>query len=163
MDLNFPTAPGVYALELTIDHAVQTRIGALGEALFPPGYYIYLGSACGPGGLKSRLGRHVIHAGKKFHWHIDYLRDVSRVSACSYVVLTAAHSIECLWSQALAAMPEASIPIKRFGASDCRSGCPTHLIQFPFASCSTPPLLHQIEIRKTLEWAAQAPIITLTW
>ena len=33
--------------------------------------------------------------------------------------------------QALAALPNACVPIPHFGASDCRMGCPAHLIAVP--------------------------------
>ena len=54
---NFPTAPGAYALHLHLEEQKQIRVGRLGEKLFPPAEYIYLGSAKGPGGLESRLNR----------------------------------------------------------------------------------------------------------
>jgi Uri superfamily endonuclease len=36
--------------------------------------------------------------------------------------------LECAWSQALAELPTAGIPVPRFGASDCHSGCKAHLV-----------------------------------
>jgi hypothetical protein len=39
-------------------------------------------------------------------------------------------SDECLWSQILTKKSGAFIPRAGFGASDCRNGCPAHLIGF---------------------------------
>ncbi len=41
------------------------------------GYYIYVGSAFGPGGVNARVSRHFRNT-KKLHWHIDYLRTFLR-------------------------------------------------------------------------------------
>jgi hypothetical protein len=38
--------------------------------------------------------------------------------------------LECGWSQALLALPGACVPAAGFGASDCCSGCPAHLVHF---------------------------------
>jgi len=48
---------------------------AVGDKLdLLPGYYIYIGSAFGPGGVRARMLRH-LRADKPKHWHIDYLRE----------------------------------------------------------------------------------------
>ena len=41
-----------------------------------PGFYVYLGSALGPGGLKSRVGPRAM-AEEKCRWHIDDLTAVA--------------------------------------------------------------------------------------
>jgi len=134
-----PTSPGVYALLLVLREATTLKVDRLGEAHFPAGDYVYLGSARGPGGLRARLGRH-LRSGKsrrgtsRPHWHIDYLRRrVDVYGYCYQVLHTGDHldSLECAWSQAVAALPGAEIPLPRFGASDCRSGCAAHLAAFP--------------------------------
>ena len=56
-----PASPGAYAIVLNLPYQVSLRVGRLGEAVFPAGSYIYCGSALGPGGLRSRLGRHLRH------------------------------------------------------------------------------------------------------
>jgi Uri superfamily endonuclease len=115
----------------------------------PAGDYFYIGSAHGAGGLRARVGRHLRGDGKR-HWHIDYLRAVVEVQAVLYTV--ADKSLECVWSQALAQLPGALIPIPHFGSSDCRSGCAAHLMAFSrrirlasveealFVSCDLPVL-----------------------
>ena len=132
----FPTAPGAYALHLHLEEQSQIRVGRLGERLFPPAEYIYLGSALGPGGLHARLERHLSNnSEKRNHWHIDYLRKYCEVR-CIYYLAWQAHKnqaihLECAWSQILIMSPGGSVPVKHFGASDCRSGCPAHLVSFP--------------------------------
>ncbi len=87
----------------------------------------------GTGGLRARLGRHLRGEGKS-HWHIDTLRRVARVQDICYLAapwITVGQRLECLWSQALASLPGATVPVPGFGASDCRLGCPAHLVALP--------------------------------
>ncbi len=49
------------------------RIGRRGELRLQPGFYIYLGSALGPGGVRARLALHFRPCTRP-HWHLDYLR-----------------------------------------------------------------------------------------
>ena len=60
--------------------AQQLRIGALGVFDFPPGWYVYIGSAFGPGGITARVTRHA-RAAKRLHWHIDYLLEHADIEA----------------------------------------------------------------------------------
>jgi len=166
-----PPEPGFYALELRLTHPAQLRIGQLGEQLFPADVYIYAGSALGPGGLRARLGRHLQAKEKRTHWHIDYLGQAARVEALAYIIVSPdkfhisrsaepgpdAIPIECLWSQALARMPGASIPVSGFGASDCCSGCRAHLVAFfppDFAPDERMPLLSRPQIGRRLAGSA---------
>jgi Uri superfamily endonuclease len=121
---DLPASHGVYVLYLFVSPARQIAIGRLGCYHLPAGYYLYVGSACGAGGLRARVGRH-LHGGVP-HWHIDYLRALARVQGVLYTVTD--NALECKWSQALAALPKAFIPIPHFGSRDCRSGCAAHLI-----------------------------------
>ena len=54
-----PAAPGSYVLVLRADLPARLAIGSLGELEIRPGYYLYTGSAFGPGGLRARAGRHL--------------------------------------------------------------------------------------------------------
>jgi Uri superfamily endonuclease len=100
-------------------------IGRLGSFSFPDGYYTYAGSARGPGGLKARLNRHLGDR-KQLRWHIDYLLREARVQQ---IWKAFSHEkLECLWTRALLRMLHASIPVPRFGSSDC--DCETHLVHF---------------------------------
>lgn len=128
-----PTSPGSYALQLKLNQPEQIQVGKFAQVEFPPGIYIYLGSALGPGGLRARLGRH-IRGSEKPHWHIDYLRHFAEVQAIRYVLASNASSElppECAWSQVLSKFPEADIPLAGFGSRDCHSGCRAHLLRFP--------------------------------
>jgi Uri superfamily endonuclease len=131
---DLPIQSGSYALFLNIADWCELEVGSLGKSMFPPGIYIYHGSAYGPGGLRARLGHH-LKVSTRAHWHIDYLRCVGEVLGYVYWVTCRPKrkSVpeECEKSQTLSALPGASIPSPKFGASDCQSGCPAHLIHFP--------------------------------
>jgi Uri superfamily endonuclease len=99
------------------------QVGRLGRFVFRPGWYLYVGSALGPGGLRARLTRHA-RAEKRLHWHIDYL--LVQAELCQIWTAASADRQECDWARTLAALPGAWIPAPRFGASDCR--CAAHLL-----------------------------------
>jgi Uri superfamily endonuclease len=126
-----PADPGSYALFLKIPIQQKLAIGQLRISEFLAGYYLYLGSAHGPGGLQARLGRH-LRTGKKHHWHIDALRAVSEVQGYCYLIEQKYPQsnlpVECQWSQKLIALPGVQVPLPGFGASDCKLGCQTHLL-----------------------------------
>ena len=138
MNLPLPTTPGAYALQLVLYESHEIRAGRLGRATLPPGDYLYFGSANGSGGIRGRLGRHLC-GGQRTHWHIDYLRSCARIQGYYYLALSKLSQtgersearLECLWSQEIASLPGAFVPLPGFGASDCRSGCPAHLLAFP--------------------------------
>jgi Uri superfamily endonuclease len=70
--MELPEAKGTYVL---IAHAAQMKrleIGRLGTFAIVPGYYVYVGSAFGAGGLRARVGHHLESTANP-HWHIDYL------------------------------------------------------------------------------------------
>jgi Uri superfamily endonuclease len=133
--IDLPDLPGTYAISFLLSEAVKVTIGRLGRFDFPPGVYVYLGSAQGPGGLHARLGRHLRGNGVT-RWHIDYLRPHLEIRAVGY--LPGSANLECDWSQSLAVLPAARLPAPGFGASDCVRGCPAHLIAFPTVG-SPPP------------------------
>lgn len=113
--------PGTYALILRCRATASVRIGRWGTLDLGPGYFVYVGSAFGPGGIRARVGRHYRRT-KRRHWHIDYLREaVSFVHAwISYEPANQEH----IWAAAFAAASGFS-PVKGFGCSDCR--CMSHL------------------------------------
>ena len=120
--------PGTYALILRSCKRQRLRVGRWQEIGVEPAYYIYVGSAFGPGGVKARLNRH-FRDSKATHWHIDYLREISiPVGACvSYEPIRLEHR----WAQKLIDV-EGIRAIPKFGCSDCR--CHTHL----FSSTEVP-------------------------
>jgi len=119
-----PTGPGTYALLLSCSASRCVRIGSLGSRCFQRGWYVYVGSAFGPGGLRARISHHQRLA-RRPHWHIDYLRRHSRLVGAYYV---AGVRCEHEWAEALRNAPGAEIPVGRFGSSDCN--CEAHLFRF---------------------------------
>ena len=122
-----PVAPGTYALALSLAGPVDLTIAGRRVQL-PPGLYVYVGSAHGPGGLRARLGRHLRGDGRP-RWHIDALRAVAEV--VGWHVAVSPLRLECAWAQSLAHLPGAAIPVPGFGATDCRAACPAHLVMLP--------------------------------
>ncbi len=120
------TQPGTYALVLTPRRTGTIRIGQLGELQLQPGFYVYVGSAFGPGGIRARLNHH-LHPSRPPHWHIDYLKAHANVAEvwCCYV----RRSLEHQWARKLGMQLGASIPLTGFGSSDCN--CESHLYFFP--------------------------------
>lgn len=117
--------PGTYALLLLSERAEAMAIGLLGNLRLQPGYYVYVGSALGPGGLRARLAHHTRPA-ERPRWHIDYLRafaNLEQVWFC-YDRSRREHS----WARRIGSEPGASVPIAGFGASDC--DCDSHLFFF---------------------------------
>jgi Uri superfamily endonuclease len=117
---------GTYVLALWLVARRLISIGCLGWYAFPAGWYLYVGSARGPGGLRARLERHHRHLGpgKRVHWHIDYLRE-----HCAWRgawIRPSDERLECAWAQRLAGLPGARLVVPGFGASDCR--CAAHLV-----------------------------------
>lgn len=116
---------GSYILILHLDSEKVLQVGRLGKFNFPAGYYAYVGSAFGPGGLKARVTRH-LNPTYKYHWHIDYLRkqaDPEEVWISEQKVAR-----EHLWASVLLHLNKAAVPVPGFGCSDCK--CCTHLFHF---------------------------------
>lgn len=117
--------PGTYAIILCNDVNASVRIGRWQEINLEPGFYIYVGSAFGPGGVRARLSRHW-RTTKSKHWHIDYLRELLNPIGAWYT-----HEVERLehrWADAFDQINGISA-INGFGCSDCR--CKSHLFWTP--------------------------------
>ncbi|MBD3265246.1 DUF123 domain-containing protein [bacterium] len=117
-----PAQAGTYALILHCSKTQTVRIGKKGDLALATGYYIYIGSAFGPGGVRARLAHH-FHPANRPHWHIDYLRRVVAITEIWWVCSSIHHEHE--WAAHLTRIRDVQIPLPRFGASDCR--CPSHL------------------------------------
>jgi Uri superfamily endonuclease len=122
---NFPAGPGTYVLNLKSDGIQEISIGKLGRFTIQPGYYVYIGSAFGPGGLRARL-RHHLGRGSKPHWHIDYLKQFLPIIEICFI--SGMTRYEHRWAATFQSQTDAVIPFPRFGSSDC--GCPAHLFLF---------------------------------
>ena len=113
---------GTYILVLKVKSSQKIVIGKIGQYTFEKGYYIYIGSAHGPGGIKARIERH-LKKNKIKHWHIDYLRNIAPV--VGILVNYSKKKKECSWASKLFSSTDLSAPIPGFGSSDC--ACPSHL------------------------------------
>jgi len=116
-----PPRAGCYALVLELAERADIDAGRLGRLGLTPGFYIYVGSAFGPGGLRARLQRHW-SGGGRFHWHVDYLRAVATPVVAWYQVQLVSREHE--WAAALA-RGRGFAPVPGFGCTDCR--CESHL------------------------------------
>ena len=114
---------GTYALVIFLKERLHLQIGRLGTYEFPPGFYIYVGSALR--GLNSRLKRH-LSSEKSLHWHIDYLLLHARIIQIWYSLSN--DKLECTWNAIVAGLSGATPFIPGFGSSDCQ--CRTHLTRF---------------------------------
>ena len=112
---------GTYIIVLYLNKKKRIQIGKLGQFKFKKGYYAYVGSAFGPGGLKSRIKRHV-EPKKNYHWHIDYLNPAVK----EVWVSDHGEKLEHEWAATLGEI--ALDKILGFGCSDCR--CESHLFYF---------------------------------
>ena len=116
---------GTYALILFCSRQGPVQIGRLGSLQLRRGFYVYVGSAFGPGGVRARAAHHQTVSPRP-RWHIDYLRPHTRLDRTWY----SHHRIrlEHHWAQIFSALQGASIPISGFGSSDCM--CEAHLFFF---------------------------------
>lgn len=74
---------GAYILLIYLGANLRIKIGSLGFLMFRKGYYCYIGSARGPGGIEARIGRHMRRE-KKIRWHIDYLLKHAEIKEAYY-------------------------------------------------------------------------------
>jgi Uri superfamily endonuclease len=121
---------GAYLLYIQVKRPIRLEVGAMGMIAFPAGQYVYVGSA--HSGIEARTARHRRLAEQKsgkLHWHIDYLltnKHVQWVREEAYE-----DKNECALSKQIAAKKGVTVPVPGFGASDCRSGCISHLYLVP--------------------------------
>jgi len=115
--------PGTYVLEMYLPDTLVLQVGKLASIKFQSGFYTYVGSAHGNGGLAARLTRH-LKLQKKCRWHIDYLTCCTPVREIWYA--TYPGRLECQWATRLSNL--ATAVIQNFGSSDCH--CDAHLFHF---------------------------------
>ncbi len=116
-------APGAYVLFIELEKTLSLRATSLGARTLEAGRYAYCGSAYGPGGLRSRLRRHLKRE-KAVHWHVDHLTAAGRIFALGL----APGGQECALVEGLGRQPGAEVPLAGFGSSDC-TRCPAHLLR----------------------------------
>jgi len=114
---------GTYVVLLFNDSKKKIQIGRLGKFNFNRGYYIYIGSAMGIGGIKSRVTRH-LKKEKLKQWHLDYLRNSIDIVEIWYYY--GSEKKECEWASVFNRLDDYKYPVKGFGSSDCK--CYSHLV-----------------------------------
>tara|TARA_B100000315_G_C14368190_1_gene491699 strand:- start:254 stop:685 length:432 start_codon:yes stop_codon:yes gene_type:complete len=118
---------GTYVLVFHNLTEFTAKVGKLGSITIFAGYCAYIGSAFGPGGLKSRVYRH--RKKKRIQkWHIDYVRNHMDLVEVWYS--DHPEKLECLWAGKFHSL-EGACPINKFGASDCK--CESHFFYFESA------------------------------
>jgi Uri superfamily endonuclease len=122
--MDLPEDKGTYVLIASVAQMKRVRIGSLGEFGIVPGFYAYVGSAFGAGGLRARLGHHLESTAAP-HWHIDYLLTVAE--PVEVWLSTAKQKLEHRWADLLNDAPNFRVPIPRFGSSDYHRSCSSHL------------------------------------
>jgi len=112
---------GIYCL-VFFTRGCTVPVGALGDISFAAGWYVYVGSALGSGGL-ARLGRHIdlfFSRAKTPKWHVDYLLTCPDISLRYAVSAPTTERLECRVAGEIG-MPG----VAGFGCSDC--SCTSHL------------------------------------
>jgi len=121
----FPVEKGTYLLLLKTTGSGRLQAGPRVELQLRPGWYGYVGSAFGPGGLNARLAHHLKPI-ERPRWHIDYLRRHARPAEIWFAVQD--RMVEHRWAALLAEWSLTTDPSPGFGASDC--DCRSHLVHF---------------------------------
>ncbi|MGD9786771.1 MAG: DUF123 domain-containing protein [Sulfuricellaceae bacterium] len=106
-----------YQLHFELDAPATVTVGRFGSFLFPAGRYVYTGSA--KRNLEARIRRHLSQE-KKLKWHIDYLLAAPGIHM---IEVKRFSQEECARNQET----DGEVIVPGFGASDCRSGCGSHL------------------------------------
>ena len=131
------TMSGTYILVLKAISDQKIRIGKLGVFDFDKGFYAYIGSAFGTGGLAARINHH-LHSVASPRWHLDYLRGLMEIEEVWLTNGKCKHEHE--WARILGMQEGVNIPVIGFGASDC--SCDAHFFKF-----SKQPSSEQFRIR----------------
>ena len=117
------TGKGSYVLVLRLDEQICINVGRLGRICFPPGLYLYFGSALN--GLNGRIQRH-LRRERKVHWHIDHLASTATIVEVWWI--NDGRNWECAWANEAPGLRRRASSIAGFGSSDCR--CRSHLYAF---------------------------------
>jgi len=124
MKPDLPEDKGTYLLIAQAAQLRRLRIGRLGAFDIVPGFYAYVGSAFGSGGLRGRLGHHLESTAQP-HWHIDYL--LQTATPIEVWFTTDESKLEHRWAELMESAPGFRVPIPRFGSSDYHRSRASHL------------------------------------
>jgi len=143
---------GVYTLIISLKEPITLKIGKLGTFTFQSGTYTYTGSAMGTGALslENRINRH-LRRDKKLKWHIDYFLNSKRTQIESIIYAETNEKSECSVSKEIERLEIAHIPVRKFGASDCKEGCHAHLHYFKYNPTQVQEMIIKIYNKLNLE------------
>ena len=139
---------GTYILVGHTNRPMDIAVGRLGQLKGAPGFYAYVGSAFGKGGIKSRI-RHHLRPVARPHWHFDYLHDHLTVTQIWFCLDSCSREHD--WARILRLLPGSRVPLAGFGASDCT--CVSHLVCWPVA-----PSVYRFRRRARQQIDGQGPI-----
>jgi Uri superfamily endonuclease len=122
--MDLPEDKGTYVLIVSVTQMKRLEIGRLGTFDVVPGFYAYVGSAFGAGGLRARIGHHLESTARP-HWHIDYLLGIAEPIEVWFS--TASQKLERHWAGLLEKASNFRTPIARFGSSDYHRSRTSHL------------------------------------
>lgn len=123
--INFTTGlQGTYILFIRIKAEISIEIRKK-KVKLQPGYYVYIGSAFGVGGLSSRLHRHMRKTKKK-HWHIDQVT-MSKSTQIEGIGISLEKKNECQIASIFSSIKNIKI-ISGVGNSDCNF-CQSHFFR----------------------------------
>ncbi len=122
--MELPEAKGTYVLVCRVDQMRRLEVGSLGPFDIVPGFYAYVGTAFGSGGLCARITHHLESTAAP-HWHIDYLLGIGAPVEVWYT--TASHKLERHWAELFDESSQFRVPIPRFGSSDYHRSRSSHL------------------------------------
>ncbi len=117
-----PAFRGAYVLVLRLKKAIHIELPRVASDQLMPGWYVYVGSARGRGGIRARVKRH-FRCKKTAHWHIDRLT----VHAVEMAALAVADGHECELVGKLLKSLRFKVAAAGFGSTDC-SLCESHLL-----------------------------------
>jgi Uri superfamily endonuclease len=112
---------GAYLLLMELSCEKSIQIGRKRSFVFPPGWYIYVGSAMN--GIEQRVRRH-FSSEKKIHWHIDYFLQHAQIQEAYYK--ESKQKEECDIARIFIRLFRG---FSGFGCTDC--SCESHLFHGP--------------------------------
>ena len=121
--VNIPDVRGTYCLIFHVD-TIRFKVKSGRKFFLERGNYIYVGSAFGSGGIRTRVKRHLKRR-KKLHWHIDFITSHDSFEFIDLMVFEDMR-IECKIAQLLSLF---LVPVDGFGCTDC--SCSSHLFRLP--------------------------------
>lgn len=121
---DLPPAPGAYLLVIRLAADLAPDLPRFQGRVLSAGWYLYAGSAYGPGGIQARVARHM-RRDKARRWHVDHLT----VPARAVLAAGLPDETECKIASELARLGGFTVPLTGFGSSDCRT-CEAHLLAF---------------------------------